>query len=498
MMKAGIPTTVASSAMLVLEIDWLMGMCFAARDPSDPAPDWPPQPDRIFSALVAAWGARGCDAGERTALEWLEEQAPPVLHHITARQRTTVTVFVPPNDAAVSDIRILPERRRRQPRQFPATALESETPHLRLIWRDAEAGDRFDALQALAKDTSYVGHSSSVVCCRFTREAADAPASQQAQRAPYQGRLAELTTLHERHMGGDERARPRPSTRAGAAAFTREWASPFASDWIVLEDAGGDRPDLRGAIAVAKTMRDALMQQYPDPIPEWLSGHAADGSPSKAPHLAIVPMANVGFDWSDGALMGLALVLPRDVEAAWREGTPKAWESKRCFGAAIDVLHRAQGDETFVALTLGRAGVWRLRRAGGVLRQSLRAERYCAAARVWTTATPIALDRHLKAEDREARLREAAALIEGSCVNLGLAKPARVRVHKHAATQGAPSAWPPGGAPAWQNWARPASLKARPLFHATIEFGDVVRGPLILGAGRFFGLGLCLPSGRAS
>ncbi len=36
-------------------------------------------------------------------------------------------------------------------------------------------------------------------------------------------------------------------------------------------------------------------------------------------------------------------------------------------------------------------------------------------------------------------------------------------------------------------------LGERPLRHLVLTFGERVRGPLILGAGRFQGLGLCLP-----
>ena len=44
---------------LILEIEHLLGVAFAAQSAASSAPDWPPQPDRVFSALVATWGARG-------------------------------------------------------------------------------------------------------------------------------------------------------------------------------------------------------------------------------------------------------------------------------------------------------------------------------------------------------------------------------------------------------------------------------------------------------
>lgn len=42
-------------------------------------------------------------------------------------------------------------------------------------------------------------------------------------------------------------------------------------------------------------------------------------------------------------------------------------------------------------------------------------------------------------------------------------------------------------------WQLPRSLVGRFLTHAVIRFSQPVEGPVILGAGRFVGLGLCRP-----
>jgi len=63
--------------MLALEIEWLTGVCVARRSPAESAPEWPVQPDRVFSALVGTWSARGERPAERAALEWLEAVSPP-------------------------------------------------------------------------------------------------------------------------------------------------------------------------------------------------------------------------------------------------------------------------------------------------------------------------------------------------------------------------------------------------------------------------------------
>jgi CRISPR-associated protein Csb2 len=485
--------------MLVLEVEWLTGVCFAARSPADEAPDWPVQPDRVFSALVATWGAHGCPAEERSALEWLETLGAPRMEAAEAMARVSVTAFVPPNDVAT-----LPDRRRRQPRRFPASMLRAElgSPHLRILWDEAPASSLYlPALQALARDTSYVGHSSALVRCRFLNDNGGAASlvACEVVAAPFHGRLHELESLHGRHIeNGDANARPRPAMLAlrRATAKAKGARSLFGREWIVLAAADAERPDIRAAAVIARAMRYALMSAYGDPIPDWLSGHSADGTPSENPHLAVVPMADVGFTYSDGRLMGLGIVLPRDREEAWRgAATPAAFEEWRALSRALERLRADKadvGDHRPIALRLGPAGLWRLRLAQGSELKSLDPARYCARSALWSSATPIALDRHTKRQGA-ARLEEAAEITAESCIRLGLPRPARVRVHKHAAIAGAPSAWPPGGAPAWTGWARPKTLAHRLLFHATIEFSEPVRGPVIIGAGRFFGLGLCLP-----
>src|SRR5437660_4589687 len=105
--------------MLSLEIEYLTGVCFAAQSQSSDQPDWPPQPDRVFSALVAAWGTRGEPADEKAALEWLEQQAPPAIEASSIDARRVGISFVPPNDPSGKP-EVMMDRRRRQARMFPA------------------------------------------------------------------------------------------------------------------------------------------------------------------------------------------------------------------------------------------------------------------------------------------------------------------------------------------------------------------------------------------
>jgi CRISPR-associated protein Csb2 len=476
--------------MLSLEVEYLTGVCFAAQIKPSDQPDFPPQPDRVFSALVAAWGWRGEVPGERAALEWLEQQRPPEIEASDHFARRVGISFVPPNDSS-NRPETMPDRRRRQPRMFPAAI--PHRPVVRFVWNAEPAEESFEALQALARDTAYLGHSASVVRCRFTLDAlADGELSAQApKRHVYSGRLAELELSFLRA----ERPHPGEVVEDWTHSVDSVPKTVFSPEWIMLEDEAGQCPDLRGFAVVARRFRDALLSLYGDEaIPEVVSGHKADGSPADRPHMAIVPLADVGQSrYSDGRLMGLALVLPRDLDEE-RQNAERDW-----MAGVRDASGKLAQWKTFdrlvsrvTELKLGNLGVWSVARRLAPTKKALQSQRYSIAARRWSSVTPIVLDRFPKAKTAEERDIETAAIIASSCVNIGLPAPVRISVHKHAAVKGAPSAYPSGNAPAWTGWTLPGFLAGRPLTHAVIEFAHEVEGPVILGAGRFVGLGLCL------
>ena len=133
--------------------------------------------------------------------------------------------------------------------------------------------------------------------------------------------------------------------------------------------------------------------------------------------------------------------------------------------------------------------------AGAASKRSLEPGPYLQPARVWASLTPIILDRHLKRYD-EGRVRE---LIAQSCTNIGLPRPdpGCIQAGKHSAVEGAPPTGPRPDAPPWTRWRVPDPLATRLLIHAVIDFGRAVAGPVMLGAGRFSGLGLCRRFGEA-
>lgn len=475
---------------LLLEVEFLTGAYRGAEEPASPLADWPPQPDRIFSALVSSWAARGGNDEEEDALKWLESQEPPSVHASDCWFRNAPDVFVPPNDPQVSRTpatyqQVLPATRRRQPRRFQAAC--PRDPTLTIAWQ-AEPDERcIEALRRLAHDVSYVGHSTSLVRCHFTLGVAEDlrhPAAP-PRRVVYSGRLEELESAYR--VNG-----VRPVIRAGATVAPDLDSATSADrrteepEWLVLEVMSDWRPDLLASGVLCRDLRRTLMSGYrqidlANRIPEVVSGHAADGRPTKQPHVAIIPMAFVGREHASAAIFGFAVVPPAGVELAEIPGFP----------AAFDAVSKYEEQEQRRLLSVdgaGPDGSIDLSPVAGETAGSLSPAEYRRPARVWATVTPVVLDRHLKSfDDLEKR-----QILVSSCVNAGLPRPEprKIQVTRHSAVLGVPSVVTGRSAPPWTKWRVPESLRTRTLVHAVIEFPEPVAGPVMLGAGRFTGLGL--------
>ena len=445
----------------------------------------------MFSALVAAWAARGERPDERMALEWLEEQPPPEVAASAATARPAPSSFVPPNDKL--QVTANAAWRTRQPRRFPA-ALPLD-PVVRLVWPDT-AGAPVAALDALARDVAYVGHSASLTRCRFVEDEAPAQAVP-ARRRVYKGRLRELETAYSKD---DARRRRRPSPGEAVRPpppLVEASRNAFSPDWLVFEIAGERTLDRRAAPLACKALIKAVMSGYGaedgSRAPEWVSGHRPDGSPSPEPHLAAVPLAFAGFEHADGALLGFALVPPQGRGDLLLD--PE-------FARALLHLSAERDGRRGLSLVLGEHGVLELALTLEADRASLNPLRYSRPSRRWASVTPLVLDRHIAPPrpelkgDGDRYRRETEELIRRACTNVGLPAPARVIAAKHSAVTGAPPAYPSGNAPRWSAWRTPKTFASRRLSHAILQFDAPQAGPVMIGAGRFCGLGLCLPLDR--
>ena len=118
---------------------------------------------------------------------------------------------------------------------------------------------------------------------------------------------------------------------------------------------------------------------------------------------------------------------------------------------------------------------------------NLRAEAWTEVSRSWASVTPVVLDRHF---DGKGKWEKAAEGVKDACERVGLPRPEDVMLHPVSRMEGAPHSrdFPP--------IKRKSDGGRMHHCHAVILFSEPVIGPLIVGAGRFKGYGLCRPMDR--
>lgn len=510
--------------MVTLAIEYLNGWAMAAADgPAKSRAEWPPHPDRVFMAMAAAYFETEGAEDEAAALQWLERQPPPVVHaapcdvRVAMGGQTPPVAFVPVNDVKVGKLRpadshqqlldqglsVLPSHRKRQARSFPVAV--PEDPVVYLVWPEGtlESPVR-DALTNLCRKVTHVGHSASLVQMWVESAPPNTKPSHRAWaphdgldaslrlRVPYEGRLSYLAASdpgpHVRHAmtlqkrardsyldGLVDRLRPRNSRWQGYRAAAPPAVLPpvrqsLFDDRITVIRVSGSLPGV-STLKVVGALRRSLMAAYPH-APEWISGLTAGGAPSREGHLAWAPLINAGHAHADGRLMGVAIVLPRELSAGVAAAALKSWllddeglpRSLPVFdGAWFDA--RAELDER------------------EVLPQTLMPETWVRESTTWESVTPVVMDRHPRGSDPWASLADS---VKRSCEYIGLPRPLSVELARSPFVAG------PARSDHFPQLRRQDGTAMMHL-HARVVFAEPVAGPVILGAGRYRGYGLCRP-----
>ena len=495
--------------MLAIAWQCLTGR-YAATDFSDrEKAEWPPHPDRVFQALTAAWGERGEDPAEREALEWLEGlETPSVAAPDPDDFPLAVKTYVPVNDTEASrreiergiytdkSIAILPAERTRKDRYFPYTRVGDAI--LALVWEQANADVHREALDRLCAAVTRIGHSSSLVRCWITEDQVR-PTHHPAKtsglgglmlRVPDKGRLAALRETHRRAVASG-RYIPPPAARQMryrlSTSDTGLATGAFSNQLIVFKQCGGQRFTLLQTLDLSTAFRALLISTAEAIGPgakAMVSGHAEDGSVLGSTHLAFLPLAHVGHEYADGHILGMALALPLGLGSEAEENIFAT------IAAAID-------ENACLSLKLGRKGVMDLSLLDDrTVAMGLLAETWCRPADTWATVTPIVLDRMAKGGGRDLEAWAAEQII-GACQRQGIPRPTMVELSAAPFLTGSAPCFrrpAPGQFPLLvkkdgnSNW----------LFHARLLFPVPLRGPLVLGAGRYRGYGLCKPQPTSS
>jgi len=488
--------------MFAIGIELLMRRVIMSRWDNREEPEWPPHPDRVFLALVAAWGEAGEDAAQREALEWLETlEAPALAVPVEVSERTSFTTYVPVNDDSsplgkkgpFGHMGSLPIGRNRQPRHFPAvvplTTDDKLLDKFFLIWDVDVPANLRPALEKVCALVTYLGHSASPV--RMWAEdqppkptlIPDDNSAAHHLRMFAGGRLAYLKGRYDAGL------RPQPSLWQGYRAATREptetiFDGPFDPGIFVLRELPGNRRyALESCGIIGNAIRIELMRRHGTNAPEWTSGHAADGTPSRQSRPALLPLGYVDHEHADGHLLGVAVVVPRDFEH-----TERLFELLGAHDGKNP--HEIEPGVPFLSLTirnphLGNREIGKFdleldERPEGRRQFTLKTFTWTHPHRIWKTVTPVMLPlfprRGLTTEEVVAK----------ACVDAGYPNPVAVRVSFAPLMRGVPHSRAFHVKP---RQARPP----RPLTHAEIEFPMPVRGPVLIGAGRYSGYGACRP-----
>jgi CRISPR-associated protein Csb2 len=486
--------------VLAFRVRYLLGRVAAAdvsRGSEKDRGEWPPHPDRLFCALVQAWGDLGRRDSEREFLERLERAGSPHVHATRAAADVARVSFVPvpdnwkpyfrdPNTKKDKPFPVMGAMRigrDRKERRFVSQAvnLDVHEPHATIGWprpREHQEWQERDygAAATLSRLVSYLGHSSSVVAVDVVREvpvSAWIPDDNDGAlllRVPHEDRLKILEAAFE--------ADRRPPVSTWQSYGERRVDSPGPrSHWpsmVVFRIAGGPhRLPLVASLQATRALREHLKDIFRKPPfneepPEVVSGRTpkvSGQSVAQSPHLAFVPLPDVDHEHAAGHLLGLALLLPASLKG----------DERRRVLAAIARLED---------LELPAIGRWRLERQTlETPLHGLLPATWIGPSRSWATVVPMAFDR----DPGDVLGGDAEAGVRVACTRLGLPSPAEVAL-----------------------WATPfilgvAHAREFPLFrptvtaprrrhvHVRLEFDAPIHGPLAIGAGRYLGYGLCRP-----
>lgn len=479
--------------------------------------DWPPSPARLFQALVAGAARGGVIADEdRAALKWLEALTPPVIAAPAHRAGQGFGVFVPNNDidAVGGDPRRVSEIRTAKiirPRLF-----DPGIPFL-YLWRFEDGADQAGAVCRISERLYQLGRG---VDMAFARSELLEEAEAEGRVTVYDGAIhrpaaagagellscpttGSLASLEDRFAQQRERFSVEGKGRAQKQLFTQPPKPRFvqvayecpparllfdlrASD----ENAGFSAWPLAAAVTLVEQLRDgaarklgAAMNDHAATIDRIFVGRNATEA-DKDQRLRIVPLPSIGHHHTDSSIRRVLIEIPPD-----------------CPLAVGDIKWAFSGIEPHDAVTGELVGSLIPAEGRRMLRRYGIGGGRDRASYLWRTVTPMALPERMARRriDPRGRAEEAKGAVERGAEEARAAT-AVLQALRHARVLAQIDSIRVQREPFEAKGARaevfaPGSrfTKER-LRHVEIRFATPVRGPLVIGDGRYLGLGLMAPA----
>ncbi|SLN77784.1 type I-G CRISPR-associated protein Csb2 [Oceanibacterium hippocampi] len=495
---------------------------------------WPPAPARLFQALVAGAAEGGTfPPGAMAGLAWLERLSPPEIVAPPAREGQAYRNYVPNNDldakggdpGRVAEIRAPKQIR---PRLFDATS-----PIL-YLWRFENQSEEARHVVSLAKRLSQLGRGVDMAWASAELLDEDEGLRRLADHGgaisrPARGRgqlldcpaAGSLESLIERHKAMRSRLRTEKSGKGTQQLFVQPprarfarvaYDSPIERRLFELRDLAANAAfhpwPLTGAAGLVERARDAAATRLraareptaggsqADSLVERVFGRCRDsGKADLSARIRIVPIPSIGHPHAESSIRRLLLEIPPDCplphgDIVWAFSSLRLVEE-----------HDAGTGEILKDVCMVEAVETGMLRHYGIAQAETGARR----SRLWRTVTPAALpDRAARRRIDPARTRETVKDAGVRNREETIARAAVAEALRHAGVNAAPVSIRVQREPFHDRGARAESFapetrfRKERLWHVELEFTRPVAGPLVIGDGRFLGLGLMSRHEKAS
>ena len=476
------------------------------------AGDWPPSPARVFQALVAGV-ARGVELAERdiAALEWLETLEAPMIAAPTVHVSHSYKIHPPNND--LDKVGGDPKRigKIRTTKTIRPHIFDSDIPLLFVWSMDGSASNERHActICRAAEQLYQLGRGVDMAWAWAELLGADEvesllarhggivyqPSTNMVDQAdnnrillcPQPGSLA---SLRERFVAGASRFTWSKLGKNYQQVFTREPMPRFCkvaynvpSKRLLLELRSADaekyapQPPTKTTTLVAD-LRDKAVERLKEKhlegagkIDRVLVGRGSTEA-DKAARLRILPLPSIGHDHADGEIRRVLVEIPTNCPL--------------------------QYDDLVTAFS----GLTEVDREGEILWNLIRASEYTmlkhygigsegtGAFRNWRTVTPAALPhtrgkRKMTGSTRTHKGSRAADSVTQALRHAGIRTPVTdIRVQREPFDSIGECA---------ETFAVHTRFAQESMWHVALTFSEPVSGPLVLGDGRYLGLGLMHP-----
>jgi CRISPR-associated protein Csb2 len=451
--------------------------------------EWPPSPARLFQALVAGMMTCGYQEFEsiiEPALRWLEEQPSPRIRSCATEQLGAYRIAVPNNDMDVvawewqqgrhKDVAVLKTMKQVTPWHLPEAG-----PHVQYIWAingDAPAPPA-DALRSATHLLHTLGWGVDMAYADVVPEQRGGilhePASSgERWLTPMRGTLDDLKAAYKRFQVRSTGKGVDSSTRASmlmSQHYRRagEEYRPVTCFRLMMPDATGVRAvpweDCRKVAAwLRHRAAQELRNEYDEStVAEYVQGHVDSARGDKSQRISYVPLPTIYGKYGDGSIRRAMVVEP-----AGMPGDTSEMIGRKLTGA---VLTGADGISE-CCLAPPEPGDW-------TFRQYLPAN----PCRVWRSVTPVVLHGYNASSRGVISVGKTEGLLLRAFAMAGFRKE---QIESLAFQTG----------PLWQGskhaaaMRMPAHLGEYPRLHVQVRFVNGVRGPVLAGIGRHYGIGL--------